>query len=354
MSRNVFILGAGASKEAGAPLMREFLDVAADLARSGAVAHAKADFDLVAEGRSALQHTHSKSVGIDLYNMEAVFSAFEMAKMLGGLGNVETEKVQKFPAAYRKVIAETLENTISFPLRGSRPIPEKSYSSLIEFVKIVNEVSSGTSSMLTFNYDLALDLACQYGGFPIDYGLDDGTALRSGIKLLKLHGSLNWTECSVCKKVAAWPLQDYLNRYNWHGEGAAMLTLSRHLSGFAHCQNTSSSSATPYLVPPTWNKSEHHHAIENVWRYAAKELSEAENVFIIGYSLPETDSFFQYLFSLGVTSSHLFRRVWVVDPDPQIEQKYRRLLGPSIASRFQFFQEPFSSGIDRMKVLLTK
>jgi len=37
MAKNVFILGAGASKEAGAPLMAEFLDVARDLFTSGKI-----------------------------------------------------------------------------------------------------------------------------------------------------------------------------------------------------------------------------------------------------------------------------------------------------------------------------
>lgn len=353
MSRSVFILGAGASREAGAPLMRDFLDVASDLARLGKVDHAKEDFDLVAEGRSALQGTHSKSIGIDLYNMEAVFSAFEMAKMLGGLGNVSAEKIQKFPTAYRRVIAETLERTISFPLQGLRPGPEASYVQLVDFIKLINSETGGASSILTFNYDMALEFACNGGGYSVDYALEGDSGHRNSIKVLKLHGSLNWTECVGCKKIVAWNLPEYLNRYSWHGEGYAYIDLSRKLPQFSHCNNTSSSSAVPYIVPPTWNKSEHHHAIENVWRNAAKELSEAENIFVIGYSLPETDSFFQFLFSLGVTSSQLIRRMWVVDPDPAVESKYRKLLGPAINTRFHFFQNTFSDGISLMSQMVS-
>lgn len=37
MSNVVFILGAGASKQSGAPLMANFLDVASDLLRSNSV-----------------------------------------------------------------------------------------------------------------------------------------------------------------------------------------------------------------------------------------------------------------------------------------------------------------------------
>jgi hypothetical protein len=37
-----------------------------------------------------------------------------------------------------------------------------------------------------------------------------------------------------------------------------------------------------------------HTGLSSVWRAAATHLAEAENVFIIGYSLPDTDEFFRY------------------------------------------------------------
>lgn len=47
MSNVVFILGAGASKQAGAPLMADFLDVATDLLRSNRVDDKKDHFERV-------------------------------------------------------------------------------------------------------------------------------------------------------------------------------------------------------------------------------------------------------------------------------------------------------------------
>lgn len=349
MSRNVFILGAGASKEVGAPLMRDFLDVANDLARMGKVPKSKVDFDLVAEGRSALQYTHSKSVGIDLYNMEAVFSAFEMAKMLGGLGAVDKDKVKEFPRAYRKVISETLEQTIQYKVRNKRIEPGV-YSKLLLLMDKIDSITRGNSSILTFNYDIALDYACHFHGHQINYCLDEFPS-PSTFKVLKLHGSLNWTECHICKKIVSWSLGDYLNKYTWHNLeslSSVKISISDQFINFSHCNNSSSSSAVPYIVPPTWNKSEHHHAIESVWRHAAKELSEAENIFIAGYSLPETDTFFHYLFSLGVGSDQLIRRFWVVDPDPKVKEKYEKLLGNAVLTRFKFFNSIFSNGIEEM------
>ena len=53
------------------------------------------------------------------------------------------------------------------------------------------------------------------------------------------------------------------------------------------------------IVPPTWNKTEYHSNLSHVWHEAAVELGSARNIYVFGYSLPETDSFFRYLFALG-------------------------------------------------------
>ena len=59
MSDIVFILGAGASKRAGAPLMNDFLDVANDLWKLGFVKDADEQFQNVFSGISELQKVHS-------------------------------------------------------------------------------------------------------------------------------------------------------------------------------------------------------------------------------------------------------------------------------------------------------
>src|SRR5271154_3289597 len=91
MSKTVFIIGAGVSKGAGAPLMNDFLDVAYRLGKTDASGNA--DFDLVFRGRDALQSVFSKST-MDLLNLESVFVAFEMAKLLRRLGTLSVEEVE--------------------------------------------------------------------------------------------------------------------------------------------------------------------------------------------------------------------------------------------------------------------
>jgi len=81
MAETVFILGAGASKEAGAPLMREFLDVAEDLLWANEVHPYGEDFERVFNAISDLQRVYSKA-NLDIINIENVFAAFEMGQLI--------------------------------------------------------------------------------------------------------------------------------------------------------------------------------------------------------------------------------------------------------------------------------
>jgi hypothetical protein len=81
MSKTVFILGAGASFEAGAPLMKDFLDKSEQLRDLGRIPDSQREFDLVFKALAALNHAHSKAV-LNVRNIEEVFAAFEMAKLI--------------------------------------------------------------------------------------------------------------------------------------------------------------------------------------------------------------------------------------------------------------------------------
>ena len=81
MSDVVFVLGAGASREAGAPLMKDFIDTAESMLRSENCGHERPAFELVFKAIAALQPVYAKAV-LDTNNLESVFSALEMAGRL--------------------------------------------------------------------------------------------------------------------------------------------------------------------------------------------------------------------------------------------------------------------------------
>jgi hypothetical protein len=90
----------------------------------------------------------------------------------------------------------------------------------------------------------------------------------------------------------------------------------------------------PVIVPPTWNKTEYQGTLTNVWNVAAEQLSKARNIYVFGYSLPESDSFFRYLFALGTMGESRIRRFWVFDPSKTVEERYRNLIGKELAIAF--------------------
>ena len=133
MSLTVFILGAGASREAGGPLMADFLDIADELRKTQDLGDDKSSFDAVFKGISALQTVHSKST-LDVYNLESVFAAFEMASLFGRLGNLTSQEIQGLSAAIRRLIVRTLDERIMLPVKGKTVSPSSPYQ---EFVSLV-------------------------------------------------------------------------------------------------------------------------------------------------------------------------------------------------------------------------
>ncbi len=181
----------------------------------------------------------------------------------------------------------------------------------------------------------------------------------SGLPFAKLHGSVNWVQCQKCPVVQSLNLGDFFTRYHYAWDIAAVdktkplrLAIEQALGKLEHCGQACAAEAL--IVPPTWNKSQYHDVIENVWRRAAKEMSEAENIVVIGYSLPPTDQFFQYLFALGCVGRRLLRRFIVCDPDHAVEQRFRDLLAPAALDGFEYLPGVFSACLgtipDRLRI----
>lgn len=72
-----------------------------------------------------------------------------------------------------------------------------------------NSSNPAEIAILTFNYHLALELALSRAGVAVNFGLE-GNA--EGVSYLKLHGSLGWTECSVCGAITPVDLRHILKR----------------------------------------------------------------------------------------------------------------------------------------------
>ena len=351
MDENVFILGAGASVESGAPLMNNFIDVAEDLFREGAVNDVSEDFERVFTIIDELQTVYSKSF-IDLNNIESLFGAIEMAGIINKLGNHTKEEIAKIRNSLIVLISRTLEKKVRFPVTNKSVISTLSYQKLINLLK---DKKMTSSSIITFNYDIALDFALYVNSYDPNYCLDN--KIKQNIKLLKLHGSLNWFKCEKTDEIFPYTMSKFFTKYPFNigddddddGDKSKYISIcTKHLD--IQKQHLGKSiENVPVIVPPTWNKTEYQGTLTNVWNATAEQLCKARNIYVFGYSLPESDSFFRYLFALGTMGKSRIRRFWVFDPSKAVEERYQRLIGKGISNRFQYFECKFSDAIDELR-----
>jgi hypothetical protein len=354
MSNVVFVLGAGCSKECGAPLMTDFLDVASYLHSTGEVRDKGPHFEQVFKAIGKLQAVHSKSQ-LDLNNIESIFNTFEMANTIGKLPGFETAEILGVISSLKEVIVTTLEQTIKFPFRGSHIDAPPSYKLFTELLQhIMNDAApKHTVSVITLNYDIAIDMALHRARVGPDYGLDSSTSSGT-VPLLKLHGSLNWAARVDNDSVIPLTLKDYLSKYSIRGfreTGECSIPIGAQLQEYFSKHTDIEVKAEPVIVPPTWNKTEYHQILSQVWGQAAKELGEAEYIFIIGYSLTETDVFFRLLYALGTVSDTPLKKIEVFNPDNSVEtrKRFESLMGSGAIARFDYKQFNFTQSISKIK-----
>lgn len=254
--------------------MADFLEVAEALHRTGKTEDQAEHFERVIEARGKLQAVHSKST-LDISNIEEVFNALELAKIIGVFPDSDEDYITDAISSLRKVISFTLESTIKFPARDGKQIyPPSPYQEFAELIRYLldDAVPRRTVSVITFNYDLAVDHALSFNGLSPNYSIEGCKDGR--VPLLKLHGSTNWGRCATCQKVVCWSLEDYFSKFHFpllSELNEVTLALSKRLDHLSHCDGPLE--LDPFLVPPTWNKADHHGAIGSVWRRAANAIA---------------------------------------------------------------------------------
>jgi len=311
--------------------MKDFLDRAYNLRRYTDFDVDRASFDIVFQAIHELRTVFANSL-LDLRNVESVFASFEMAELFRSLGALDQETVNKLSYSMRQLIVDTLEFSMMFEKNPQNtlvaPKPLRVFASLLGRLREKDH----DVSVLTFNYDLGLDFALYRDQIPTWYALEP-QGMGDRFPLLKLHGSLNWSRCPECKTIE---VVDFNKAETRDSDGSRV-----HMRLAGRCREVHachSGGREVAIVPPTWNKTQHHQQIAEVWRTASKKLSEAENIIIIGYSLPPTDEFFRYLFALGTVGRAWLQRLMVFNPSNEVQLRFRGIFGPMARDRYEPFE----------------
>ena len=356
MSEVVFILGAGASAHTGAPIMKDFFNTVCDLYDDKLINDEdKEAFELIREAKRNLERILAK-VKLDITNLETIFSLIEMGRLIGVFpGNTPIDKLHK---AIQRVIVRTIElKTKCY----HKPSTDDAYDLLAQEITLLEERRKPScSSILTFNYDVAIDFALERRVGAINYCLHEkkGTS-PGGYKLLKLHGSFNWAKYKKNDEGGVIPIsiKRFVNEYCPLREEPIILRADSPVSERIRYINTFQIDIGskinrlkanyypgieanllddfPLIVPPTWSKTEYHTILKNVWSQAANEISGAKYIIVIGYSLPPSDLFFQYLLALGMLDIHRIKSFWVIDPMDKSINRYKEFIGGPIEEMFR-------------------
>ena len=378
---NVYILGAGFSKTAGLPLIKDFMNRMRD---ATAWLKTQADRGREIEAinrvlRFRLEATAAAyRIPLDVDNVEELFSLASA----GGDGDL----MQKMPLA----IAATLDYArhVALPLTDDRPYeigvkespdwePPKNWRPPVrarspetrneildrwftcpryEFYLglIAGYFNSGTpdrrDTIITFNYDTIVEEALRGLDIPFTYGPPELIGWRGAepaqiddcadknIKVLKLHGSVNWV----------FGLDYALGSVDPSSiRPDAASDLQRRIATLQDYNEVRTQNHIPFLVAPTWQKLFHGY-LATVWREAVEALKTATRVIILGYSMPPTDQHFKYLLAAGLQDNISLRKLFFVNPALANEEE-RPMLEQRLFSLFR--REHFERGVIELEPL---
>jgi hypothetical protein len=303
--KTVYILGAGFSVEAGAPTQAKLLSEAIRLYQENPNKYDHGRFKIFKEFmNNQLGYSETELHTVDI---EDIFTPLDRclseSSQFRGIGLTKIMEVRE--AAFH-VIGRTIQLILDQTKASKQYIDD--------FAKYLTVKSSAREnrkykdfdpvSVLSTNWDILLDnsiyksiVSAQYNAV-VDYccyissrdeaddsikpGLEKLGEGGFNIKLLKLHGSLNWLQCPRCMRLYA--------RF-FHKDGVIDYAAKESCR---HCDRNFPEEANNHLlasnlIMPTYIKDLSNPQYKIVWQNAGLEISEADKLVFIGYSLPSAD-----------------------------------------------------------------
>lgn len=296
--KTIYLLGAGASKDAGAPLANEILPIIKNYSEE--------------YGEEGYSHT-SKF----LNEIKMKFINPFQEEIMNGLFNIE----DALSLTYNRTLFEILMN-LNYQ-RHSLALRNRLKWAIFYIIrkatwnnpnwklynKFVDEKINKNDVILSVNYDLVIEDALKrvYGSYNCGFPKEEATSpitlfdfsqqrkeIFEGILLLKLHGSLNWLKCNKCKKIILYPEKVVDEQLK------SRLIMTKRFN----CEKCRAN-LSPVIVPPQSEKSEYINNIQQIWTRAFNEIQTAKKLIIIGYSMRETDFDLRTLIKLALKQSNI-------------------------------------------------
>jgi hypothetical protein len=181
------------------------------------------------------------------------------------------------------------------------------------------------NAVVSFNWDLLLEAAAADVGVAVSYG----GAPRTGPQVAKPHGSLNLAEM---------PREEYEQACGSINVHSVSVDFEKGSSVVVRADNPRDAAnriVHPFrealLVEPTARKSYRSAWLALQWWRALNTLRAAEEVVVMGYSLPPTDFRPRILLQLAALDRLSLPRVYLVDPHAaEVAAGYRRWISAPV------------------------
>lgn len=316
MNKTVYVLGAGFSVSAGLPTQLELTKEIFNPQFADDKKYSLAQYSLF-QTQTKLLDLLKNEFGIDSKNefflsLEDIYTALDRCIQ-------ENSNFRYLHPEELLYVRQTLDAILILALKSKSKLSKNS-DYIEKFAKHLIDLSStrvekfrkmDPISVITTNWDILLDLALREqlkinNRGVIDYmcyvsSLKDDPTIKPGIqaltegqfivKLLKIHGSINWLNCPKCQRIFI----DFYRRVIDYGvfREATCKYCAKEYSGDLEL----SPRLRPMLLMPTFLKDLSNFQTKLIWRNSGIEISEANRIVFIGYSFPFADfEFRQILF----------------------------------------------------------
>ncbi len=344
MDKTVYVLGAGFSVSAGLPTQNELTKEIFNPQFADDKKYSLLQYSLF-ETQTKLLDLLKNEFGIDGNNefslsLEDIYTALDRCIQ-------ENSNFRYFHPEELLQVRQTLDAVLILALKSKSKLSKNS-DYIKKFAKHLIESSltrvakfrkHDPISVITTNWDILLDLALREqlkinNNGVIDYmcyvsSLRDDPTIKPGIqaltegqfivKLLKIHGSINWLSCPKCQRIFI----DFYRRvidYGVFREATCKYCSKEYSSDFEL-----SPRLRPMLLMPTFVKDLSNFQTKLIWRNSGIEISEANRIIFIGYSFPFADFEFRQILFRNI---HRHTKIEVVlydesNPDKVITSNYR-------------------------------
>lgn len=230
----------------------------------------------------------------------------------------------------KKDISFLISRTLHEALKGKDDAIKNCYTKLIKDFDVT----------ITFNWDILYEYAYKKinGESIADYPKQLGFSKLELCKpaLLKLHGSLNWGGCEKCERLH---ISDSKIEHLIYGEGM----VCPKCNGKLH----------PTSILPGLTKFEtickaKNPPFRNIWRCATHAITEAKEIFFFGYSLSDKDIHTKIFLRSGILNNfNCDLKVYIIDikgEDEDFQERYKEAFGENIKLTFieKSFKDFFS------------